>query len=93
MSNHTSGPWEASTDLVETAINSVNEGKHIAMVNYSQATISDEEHEANVRLIAAAPKLHSLLTAALQESDDYNAGHRVYDEWVADTRKILGALE
>lgn len=55
---HTPGPWHR-TGAIKEAINTND--KHIAMVNFSHhGSISDvfgEEHEANAKLIAAAPEL------------------------------------
>ena len=55
---HTPGSWQI-VDRMRTAINS--DEKHVAMVNYNQKYITDEEHEANVRLIVAAPEMLSIL--------------------------------
>jgi len=58
MSEHTPGPWEANKSL-RTSINAGP--KHIAMVNFwhsdDERDVSGEEHEANARLITAAPEL------------------------------------
>ena len=56
---HTPGPWKMNTN-VQTSIDA--ETKHIAMVNYYKSgrandDVYGEEHEANARLIAAAPDL------------------------------------
>lgn len=56
---HTPGPWTIS-NAIKTAINS--SGKHVAMVNFGIG-ISNEEHNANVALIAAAPDLLAALEA------------------------------
>ena len=62
---HTNGPWSIEGDRVKTAISSGH--KHVAMVNYFNCgagdprTISDEEHEANAKLIAAAPDMLEVL--------------------------------
>ena len=65
MSKHTPGPWEIDRD-VRTSIN--KDAKHVALVNFynspdPERNVSGDEHEANVRLIAAAPDL----LAALKE--------------------------
>ena len=64
MSNYTPGPWRDDSTHVRTAINSIatanNKRKHIAMINITknpEYEITIEEHEANARLIAAAPDL------------------------------------
>ena len=62
---HTNAPWMIEGDQIRTAINSGV--KHIAMVNYFNCgsgdprTITDEEHKANARLIAAAPEMLEVL--------------------------------
>lgn len=65
---HTNGPWEADATHCRTAINSKatanSPRKHIAMVNITknpEYEITIEEHEANARLIAAAPELYAAL--------------------------------
>ena len=76
----TPGPWEADATHCRTAINSVatanNERKHIAMINltknqYYEITI--EEHNANARLIAAAPEMYVELTKKCHNA--LNLGH------------------
>jgi len=61
---HTNGPWEADATHVRTAINSKATAndlrKHIAIVNITknpEYEITKDEHEANARLIAAAPEM------------------------------------
>lgn len=62
---HTNGPWMIEGDQIRTAINSGV--KHVAMVNYFNCgsgdprTITDEEHDANAKLIAAAPEMLEVL--------------------------------
>lgn len=65
---HTNGPWEADATHCRTAINSKatanSPRKHIAMVNITknpEYEITIEEHEANARLIAAAPEMLEVL--------------------------------
>ena len=74
MSNHTPGPWEADSTHCRTAINSVatanSQRKHIAMVNLTknpEYEITIKEHEANAKLIAAAPEM----LVALMAVDNY----------------------
>lgn len=61
---YSNGPWEADATHCRTAINSKptanSPRKHIAMVNIAknpEYEITKEEHEANARLIAAAPEM------------------------------------
>ncbi len=72
MPKHTPGPWKIKDDFAKTAINT--EKKHIAMVNYwkcqDESCISDEEHEANARLIAAAPELLEVLMEVRDHAQD-----------------------
>jgi len=74
---HTPGPWRADR-VLRTAINAGK--KHIAMVSCfnmestDERTIADEEHEANVNLILAAPDLLEACKTALaliEISTDY----------------------
>ena len=62
---HSNGPWEADATHCRTAINTANGvKKHIAMVNIAknpEYEITIEEHEANARLIAAAPEMLEVL--------------------------------
>lgn len=73
---HTNGPWEADTTHCRTAINSKatanSQRKHVAMVNITsniEYEITKEEHEANVRLIAAAPEMLEVLRWLDNEMD------------------------
>ena len=65
---HTNGPWEADATHCRTAINSKatanSPKKHVAMVNLTknpEYEITKEEHEANAKLIAAAPEMLEVL--------------------------------
>lgn len=65
---HTNGPWEADATHCRTAINSKatadSPRKHVAMINITknpEYEISKEEHEANAKLIAAAPEMLEVL--------------------------------
>ena len=69
MANHTPGPWYVKRNGVRSPVNS-EDGRHIAMINYNPMTIPDEMHEANARLIAAAPEMLEVLID-LQESAQY----------------------
>lgn len=70
---HSNYPWRIEGENVKTAISSGC--KHIAMVNYFDCgsedprTISKEEHEANARLIAAAPEMLEVLRWLDNEMD------------------------
>ena len=62
---HTNAPWRIEGDQIRTSISSGV--KHVAMVNYFNCgsgdprTITDEEHEANAKLIASAPEMLEVL--------------------------------
>lgn len=81
---HSNGPWEADSTHCRTAINSVatanSPKKHIAMVNLTknpEYEITKEEHDANARLIAAAPEMLEVLRwldAAMDCRDDEFGG-------------------
>lgn len=69
---HTTGPWRIEGNRVRTSIAAGK--KHIAMVNYfnragDPRTITYEEHEANARLIAAAPEMLEVLRWLDEEMD------------------------
>ena len=77
MSKHTPGPWIIDGNGIKTSISAGS--KHIAMVNYWHVGGADdvigEEHEANARLIAAAPDLlkalHRIVDAEEIDSPSY----------------------
>jgi len=85
---HSNAPWRIESEHVKTAIFSGY--KHIAMVKYFDCgsgdprTISKEEHEANARLIAAAPEM----LEALRRVDDYFAKPGE-DDWVRFCKEAL----
>lgn len=73
---HSNGPWIADPTHCRTAINSVatanSKSKHIAMVNLTknkEYEISKEEHEANAKLISAAPEMLEVLRWLDNEMD------------------------
>lgn len=73
---HSNGPWEADATHCRTAINSKatanSPRKHIAMVNITknpEYEITKEEHEANAKLIAAAPEMLEVLRWLDNEMD------------------------
>lgn len=66
MNKHTPGPWNVER-TIKTAINGNN--KHVAMVNWGRG-IGEEEHQANVNLIAAAPELLEAAQKALEDCVD-----------------------
>lgn len=55
---HTPGPWTINDKTAHTAVNAVD--RHVAMINFyncKEAPMTEEEHQANVHLIAASPNL------------------------------------
>ena len=70
---HSNAPWRIEGENVKTAISS--DCKHIAMVNYFDCgkgdprSITKEEHEANAKLIAAAPEMLEVLRWLDNEMD------------------------
>ena len=85
---HSNAPWRIEGENVKTAISSGC--KRIAMVDYFDCgtgdprSISKEEHEANARLIAAAPEM----LEALRRVDNYftQPGE---DDWVRFYKEAL----
>lgn len=59
---HTPGPWTARTQRVMRAVTIEAAGRIPICV--TTGSVSKAEHEANARLIAAAPELHNLARAA-----------------------------
>jgi len=70
---HSNQPWRIEGDKVKTAISSGC--KHVAMVNYFDCgsgdprSIGKEEHEANAKLISAAPEMLEVLRWLDNEMD------------------------
>lgn len=80
---HTPGPWEISDHRLKTPIGAGP--KHIAMVAYFDCgagdprSISPSEHNANARLIAAAPELLEALEEALRKMGEDE--EQIEGEW------------
>lgn len=85
----TPGPWKMAANSVQTAINTEDNEKHIAMVNYNQRYMTENEHYANATLIAAAPELYNVLQEAVDEEEAYNSGKRVYALWFEKAKAVL----
>ncbi|KKM14292.1 hypothetical protein LCGC14_1707590 [marine sediment metagenome] len=58
MSKHTKGPWAINEFLVYAENGN---GCTLATINSTSKGISDEEAQANARLIAAAPEMKNML--------------------------------
>lgn len=90
MGKHTLGPWGADASDLRTAINTKK--KHIAMVNYYQPMITDEEHKANANLIAAAPDLlEALKNLLLRVETDADAKYWFIEEQQEARKAIVKA--
>ena len=98
---HTNGPWLIEGDQIRTSISSGV--KHVAMVNYFNCgtgdprTITDKEHEANARLIAASPEMLEALRW-LDNAYDCREAHNgdvafSYDDFEKVRRAIKLAME
>lgn len=83
------GPWKIDANSVQTAINTEDNEKHIAMVNYNRRYMSEYEHYANAFLIATAPELYNVLQEALYEAEAYEKGERVYGKWIEKAKLVL----
>ncbi len=70
MSNtHTPGPWAYRMDSRNIGGPCDNSGRYVTIGSISESLfISDEEHEANTRLIAAAPDLLAALEGLLRDN-------------------------
>ncbi len=97
---HTNGPWEADATYCRTAINSKatanSPRKHVALVNITknpEYEITKEEHEANARLIAAAPEMLEVLRWLDAEMDcrDDDCGGVLYTR--GDFEKVRRAIK
>jgi hypothetical protein len=97
---HSSGPWEADATHCRTAINSKETAnsprKHIALVNITknpEYEITIEEHEANAKLIAAAPEILEVLRWLEAEMDcrDDNYGGALFSQ--GDFEKVRQAIK
>ena len=90
MTKHTPVPWVIG-EHYKTGINSGT--KHVAMVNYfesgnAEADVCGEEHEANVRLIAAAPELLRALEAII-EIGKRDLSNEKYDSYFETARTVI----
>lgn len=89
MSKHTPGPWVAVTRT-----NAHIEIEAPSQPGYSAkkvATVSLTNHEANARLIAAAPLLYEALKMAqFQIENQCDVG---VDEWIACSKKVRAAIK
>ena len=78
MIPHTQPPWLSSEPAPNTGLVTISGGrsggKTIAYVNYD-TLMSREEHEANVRLIAAAPALLEALQNLVSACEQNHDGH------------------
>ena len=84
MITHTAGPWnsQATAGNHDYAIYSESEGKDLALVR--------DFHEANARLIAAAPELLAALEACI--ADGFLAGEVLDQASAAIARATRGTL-
>ena len=97
---HSNGPWEADATHCRTAINAKatanSPRKHIAMVNIAknpEYEITKEEHEANAKLIAAAPEMLEALRWLDNEMDcrDDNFGGVIFSR--GDFERVRRAIK
>jgi predicted ATP-grasp superfamily ATP-dependent carboligase len=74
---HTTGPWEFTNANHEDYIDIDGENGRIASIfkasaNEGNDDITEEEHEANARLIVAAPKMLEALVEAYDQLQSWN---------------------
>ena len=94
---HSNAPWRIEGVNVKTAISSGC--KHVAMVNYFDCgkgdprSIMKEEHDANAKLIAAAPEMLEVLRWLDAEMDcrDYEFGGCLFSR--GDFEKVRRAIK
>ena len=66
---HTPGPWKVDNAHISGCINAG--GKHVALANFNNSVapetrVSENEHNANARLIAAAPEMLDALISIVK---------------------------
>ena len=90
LQGYTPGPWDNSGpgDLVGTMIDDRYEWSCIAIIGEVDRHHKSEK-TANANLIAAAPELHSALTAALDEIDASRAENKSLREALRDVIAML----
>ena len=77
---HTPGPWNAIAGKLGFFINRVNQ-QSIA-VTCIDSWQTEEEHEANARLIAAAPELLAALQAFVEQATKVSGFPQAYEPYV-----------
>ena len=94
MSEHTPGPWETDRNNVHSAqiatIHHCLNNDWVEVWSPNAFAASEEEMEANARLIAAAPDLLEALQAALEY--DYHAAAAGSARQMVIEEKILSAI-
>jgi hypothetical protein len=90
---HTKGPWENHKwNSDEHQISAL--GGTIALVSHSHTLVSEEESDANARLIAAAPEMLNNLKEILKslvacEMVDASGCEGVSELWIGWIREII----
>lgn len=87
---HTQGKWEIKSDPESILIHSPSGA--ISYIPHAGKAV--EEHEANAKLIAAAPELLEALTMLIEETELYNPSNEVTKEFFEIARhKAYNAIK
>ncbi len=86
--SHAPGPWTVKNGVVSF----IDHGKRYAIARVSNSPlITGEGHEANARLIAAAPDLLAALIAFRDEGAGFVGWHSKYERAIVLARSAIAA--
>jgi hypothetical protein len=84
--------WTIDGSLALQNLDIIGNGKRICMIDCDDDTVSDYDHEANARLIAAAPDLlEALKQLACEANEDMPTEYRT-DSFKAALEAAWGAI-
>jgi hypothetical protein len=87
--NHTPGEWMFSKNSSDFSVYSDKKAADIALVRNTSREISDEEAEANARLIAAAPELLENLARIIDRIEE----SKLQDHFPSAYKRALYAID